>query len=61
MPSAAKKSLSRNKHRRDLKSSFQETKANQWIRIAESTEQVKNTKYELEYIKIVDLFQDGFG
>ena len=63
MPSIAKKRLLRKKYKKHLLSSFQKTKSTQTggSVIAERIEKVKKTKFELELIKIVDCFLDGYG
>ena len=63
MPSIAKKRLLRKKYKRHLFSSFQKTKSTQTggSVFAERIEKVKKTKFELDLIKIVDCFLDGYG
>ena len=63
MPSIAKKRLLRKKFKKHLFSSFQKTKTTQTSGslFAERIEKVKKTKYEMELIKIVDCFLDGYG
>ena len=63
MPSIAKKRLLRKKYRKQLLSSFQKTKSTQSSGsvLADRIEQDKQTKFELELIKIVDCFLDGYG
>ena len=63
MPSIAKKRLLRKKYKKQLFSSFQNTKSTQTSGsvLADRIEQVKKTKFELELIKIVDCFLDGHG
>ena len=63
MPSIAKKKLLRKKYKKHLLSSFQKTR---WTQtkgsvFADTIEQVKRTKFELELIEIVDCFLDGHG
>ena len=61
MPSIAKKRLLRKKYKKHLFSSFQKTKTTQTSGsvFAERIEKVKNTKFELDLIKILDCFLDG--
>ena len=63
MPSIAKKRLLRKKYKKHLLSSFQKTKSTQTNGsvFAERLQLVKKTKYELELLKIVDCFLDGYG
>ena len=63
MPSIAKKRLFRQKYKKHLFSSFQNTKSTQTSGsvFAERIEKVKKTKLELELKKIVDCFLDGHG
>ena len=63
MPSIAKKRLLRKKFKRHLLSSRQKTISTQTSGsvFAERIEQVKRTKFELDLIKIVDCFLDGYG
>ena len=63
MLSIAKKRLLRKKYKKPLLSSFQRTKLTQTSGsvFADRIEQVKQTKFELELIKIVDCFLDGHG
>ena len=63
MPSIAKKRLLRKKYKTHFFSSFQKAKTTQTSGsvFAERIEKVKNTKFELELIKIVDCFLDGHG
>ena len=63
MPSIAKKRLLRKKYKNHLFSSFQNTKSTQTggSVFAERIEKVKKTKFELDLIKIVDCFSDGYG
>ena len=63
MPSKAKKRLLRIKYRKHLLSSFQTTKSKQTSGsdFAGRFEEVKKTKYELEFLKNVDCFLDGYG
>ena len=63
MPSIAKKRLLRKKTKKHLLSSFQKTKSTQTSGsvFADTIEQVKRTKFELELIKLVDCFLDGHG
>ena len=63
MPSIAKKRLLRKEYKKHLFSSFQRTKTTQTSGsvFAERIEKVKNTKFELELMKIVDCFLDGHG
>ena len=63
MPSIAKKSLLRKKYKKHLFSSIQKTKSTQTSGsvFADRIEQVKRTKFEIELIKIVDCFLDGYG
>ena len=63
MPSIAKKKLMRKKYKKHLFSSFQKTKSTQTggSVFAERIEKVKKTKFELDLIKIVDCFLDGYG
>ena len=63
MPSIAKKRLLRKKYKKHLFSSFQKTKTTQTTGsvFAERIEKVKKTKFELDFIKIVDCFLDGHG
>ena len=64
MPSIAKKRLLRKKYKKHLLSSFQKTKSMQTdgsVFAEERIEKVKKTKFELDLIKIVDLFLDGHG
>ena len=58
MPSIAKKRLLREKYKKHLFSSFQKTKSTQTggSVFAERIEKVKETKFELDSIKIVDCF-----
>ena len=62
MPSIAKKRLLRKK-KRHLLSSLQKTISTQTSGsvFADRIEQVKKTKFEVELIKIVDCFLDGYG
>ena len=61
MPSIAKKRRLRKKYKKHLFSSFQKTKSTQTggSVFAESIEKVKKTKFDLDFIKIVDCFLDG--
>ena len=64
MPSIARKRLLRKKFKKHFLSSFQQTKSTETSEsvFADRIEQVKkNTKVELELIKIVDCFLDGHG
>ena len=63
MPSVARKRLLRKKYKEHLLTSFQKTKSTQTSGsvVADRSEQVKKTKFELELIKIVDWFLDGHG
>ena len=63
IPSIAKKRLLRKKYKKQLLSSFQKTKSTQTSgsNFADRIEQVKNTKFEIELIKIVVCFLDGHG
>ena len=63
MPSNAKKKFLRTKYKKPLLSSFQKTKLTQTSGsvFADRSEQVKKTNFELELIKIVDCFLDGYG
>ena len=63
MPSIAKKRILRKKYKKHLFSSFQKTKATQTSGsvFVERIEKVKKTKFELDLIKIVDCFLDGYG
>ena len=63
MPSIAKKRLLRKKCKKHSLSSFQKTKSTQTRGsvIADRSEQVKKTNFELELIKIADYFLDGYG
>ena len=63
MPSVAKKRLLRKKHKKQLLSSFQNTKSTQTSEsvFADRIERVKKTKFELELVKLVDCFLDGHG
>ena len=63
MPSIAKKRLLRKKYKRHLLSSLQKTISTQTSGsvFADRIEQVKKTKFEVELIKIVDCFLDGYG
>ena len=63
MPSIAEKRLLRKDYKKNLFSSFQKTKTTQTSGsvFAERIEKVKNTKFKLELIKIVDCFLDGHG
>ena len=63
MPSIAKKKLLRKNYMKHLLSSFRKTKSTQTsISVfADRIQQVKKTKFELELIKIVDCFLDGYG
>ena len=59
----AKKRLLRKKYKRHLLSSLQKTISTQTSGsvFADRIEQVKKTKFEVELIKIVDCFLDGYG
>ena len=61
MPSIAKKKLLRKKYKKDSFSSFQKTKTTQTSGsvLAERIEKVKKTKFESDFIKIVDCFLHG--
>ena len=63
MPSISKKRLLRKKYKKHLLSSFQRTKSTETSGsvFADRIEQVKKTKFELELIKFVDCFLDGYG
>ena len=63
MPSIAKKKLLREKYKKHLFSSFQKTESTQTggSVFAERIEKIKKTKFELDLIKIVDCFLDGYG
>ena len=63
MPSIAKKRHLRNKYKKHFIISIHKTKTTHTSGsvFAERNEQVKNTKFELELIKIVDCFLDGHG
>ena len=63
MPSIAKKKLLRKKYKKHLFSSFQKTKTTRTSGsvFAERIENVKETDFELDFIKIVDCFLDGHG
>ena len=61
MSSIAKRRLLREKHKKQLFSSFQKTKTTQTSGsvFAERIEKVRKTEIEFELIKIVDYFLDG--
>ena len=63
MPNIAKKRLLRKKYKKHLFSSFQKTKSTQTSGsvFAGRIEKVKDSKFELDIIKIVDCFLDGHG
>ena len=63
MPSVAKKRLLGKKYKRHLLSSFQETISTRTSGsvFADRIKQVKKTNNEVELIKIVDCFLDGYG
>ena len=63
MPSNAKKWLLREKFKKHLFSSFQQTKTTQTSGsvFKERIEKVKKIKFESELRKIVDCFVDGYG
>ena len=63
MPSIAKKRLLRKKYKKHLFSSFQKTKSTETggSVFAERIDKVKKTKFELDLIKILDCFLDGYG
>ena len=63
MPSIAKKRLLRRKYKKHLLGSFQKTKSTQTSGsvFGDRIEQVKKTKSELELLKNVDCFEDGYG
>ena len=63
MPSIAKKRLLRKKYKKNLLSSFQKTKSRQTSGsvFADTIEQVKETKFESDLMKIVFCFLDGHG
>ena len=63
MASIAKKRLLRKRYKKRLLSSFQKTKSTQTSGSVsgDRIEQVKRTKFEIELIKIVDCFLDGYG
>ena len=64
MPSIAEKRLLRKKYKKHLFSSFQNTKSTQTggsVFAKKNFEKVKKTKFELDLIKIVDYFLDGYG
>ena len=63
MPSIANKRLLRKKCKKRLLSSFQKTKSTQTSGsvFVDRIEQVKRTKVEIELIKTVDCFLDGYG
>ena len=63
MRSIAKKRLLRKKYKKHLLSFFKKTKSTQTIGsvVADRIEQVKNTKFEVEMIKLLDCFLDGHG
>ena len=62
MPSNAKKRLLK-KYKKHLMSTFQKTESTQTSGsvFADRNKQVKRTKFEIELIKIVDCFLDGYG
>ena len=63
IPSIAKKRLLRKKYKKHLLRSFQRTKSTQTNGsvFAERLQLVKKTQFELELLKIVDCFLDGYG
>ena len=63
MPSIPKKMISRIKYRKHLLTSFQKTKLTQTSKslFAVRIGQLKKTKLELELIKFVDCFLDGYS
>ena len=63
MPSIAKKRLLRKKYKKRLLSSFQKTNSTQTSGSVteDRIEQVGTTKVEIELIKNVDCFLDGYG
>ena len=63
MPSIAKKRHLRKKYKKHLLSSFQTTKSTQTSGsvFAHRIEQFKWNKFEIELVKIVDCFLDGYG
>ena len=63
MPSIAKKKLLRKSTKKNLFSSFQKTKTTQTSGsvFAERIEKVENTKFELDFIRMLDCFLDGHG
>ena len=63
MPSIAKKRSLRKKYKRHLLRSLQNTISTQTSGsvFADRNEKVKKTKFEVELIKIVDRFLDGYG
>ena len=63
MPSIAKKRLLRKKYKKHFFSSFQNTKTTQTSGsvFAERFEKLKKTKFELDFIKIVDCPLDAHG
>ena len=63
MPSIAKKRLLRKKYKKHLLRSFQKTKSRQTSGsvFADRIQQVEKTKFEIELIKIVDCFLDGYS
>ena len=62
-PALQKKKLLRKKYKKHLLSSVQNTKSTPTTGsvYAEGVELFKKTKFELELIKIVDCFLDGYG
>ena len=62
-PSMARMRFLGKKYKKILLSSFQKTKSTQTSGsvVADGTEQVKKTTFELELIKIVDRFLDAHG
>ena len=63
MPSIAKTRLLRKKYRKHSLGSFEDTKLTQTSGSvsAERNEQFEKTKVQLEKIKLVDCFLDGYG
>ena len=63
MASIVKKRLMRKKYKKHLLSSLHKTKSTQTSGsvFADRIEQIEKTKFEMELIKIVDCFLDGYG
>ena len=63
MPSIAKKRLLRKMYKKHFLSSFQKTKSTQTSgsEFADRIEQGNRTKFQIELIKILDCFLDGYG